>query len=259
MTPARRSRTADLGERKGDLLLSRRQAEEEPWLGEIDGIDTHYCICPAWQAADPCRQQHGFVNEAGTPDGDPRPRARHMKTWTSVIAGLAGIITLGFFLWDRYVPHPPTVKEWAVQANTICDKQIKGLQEASNKVNESLKAFDVAMSKVNTPESPTGDEIVELINRAAQDLDSFSGTERQTKADLDGIERPEDHAQQVDRLIEAMNEMSQKDTELSQYFRKIGESTIPDRKRFEIEEERNKLVEEVDGTLKELGAKQCLI
>ncbi|WP_159046635.1 hypothetical protein [Streptomyces sp. XY413] len=199
------------------------------------------------------------MNDPSTPHGDAGTRTKHLKAWTGVIAALAGIVTLGFFLWDRYFPDPFTVKEWAVKANSICDRHIKGLHDAYNQSKNSLMAYDQATSSIGTPQGPTEAQIAALINRAAQDLDSYAGTERQSKADLDALERPEDHEEEVDRLIEAMNQMSQKDSELGRYFETIGQGEVPDRKRYEIENERNALVEEVEGTLTQLGATQCLI
>ncbi|MFC4606870.1 hypothetical protein ACFO9E_03365 [Streptomyces maoxianensis] len=199
------------------------------------------------------------MSQADNGEEEPRGTSGRVKAWTGIAAAVAGILTLGFFLWDRFFPPDTTLEEWAGKANNVCDSNVGTLHAAYNETVESIKAYRETRAKIGTPDGPTEESLTAVVNQAAEDLDLYSGAQRKFKAELASIERPDDHAAKVDRVLGLMDKTSQKDAEISSYFQSIASGEVPEKTLPELENQRNEVIAQAEEELKSLGANRCLV
>ncbi|MGW2304310.1 hypothetical protein [Streptomyces sp. NPDC001809] len=182
-----------------------------------------------------------------------------MKAWIGVVAAVAGVVTLGFFLWDRFFPPKTTLEEWAAKANNVCDSHVGAVHEAFNRRNDSIQAFLAARSMIGQANGPTEESFTVLVNQASRDVDQFAGAQRKFKAEMASIERPDERRDRVDHVLGLMEDVSGKDVEISAYFQTIAAGSVPEKTLPDLENERDELVSRTDSELKLLGATRCLV
>ncbi|OKJ62459.1 hypothetical protein [Streptomyces sp. CB02261] len=167
---------------------------------------------------------------------------KHVGWWIAALAGLAGIGGLIFAIITR---DEFTVKEWAREASAACDSLHGDLVRQNSEANTSLDRL-----------AGSGYQSA-YYQAAAASWDELASTERKLTSEMGKIETPNSQVEEIDRLFEAMNDISDEDHALAVELRKeviTGESLFV----TDSEARRAELVDQVNEDLKTLNVRHCL-
>lgn len=130
--------------------------------------------------------------------------ARHVAWWVGIIAGLAGIAGLVYSI----ISAPNfTVKDWAKEANAVCDAHF-------GEVIENIRLANEAVDKANTKTATASDYRV-----AASAWVKLGASERRLSGELGKLKTPSSRGDTIRKLIEAMNDVSIEDFRLADDLR----------------------------------------
>lgn len=167
-------------------------------------------------------------------------------------ASVAGVVAGVLLVVDRWGPKPDfTVNDWRREADEVCDRSVN----FANTVKVWSSVEQLAAAQNSLPK----DQFETLRETVANDVAALASRVRGFKTDLDDIDRPSRHGEEVDRLIESINYGT---VLIFQFSSDVREAVDPAEVAVlygEFLQKINKPGVEQLELVKKLGAKQCYL